>query len=88
MYLPPYSIEPNLIEQFWSILKCKAKQIKFSDVKMLSSRMIEASEAVSLEHLRNFAQHYVNQFKRCLNKCPMWMYCYISITHDQIKLFS
>lgn len=34
----------------------------------LTTRIIEASEAVPVEHLRGFIQHSVNQFDNCLNK--------------------
>lgn len=68
VYLPPYSPELNPIEQFWAIVKGKVKRNKLSDVESLTTRIIEASEAVPVEHLRGFIQHSVNQFDNCLNK--------------------
>lgn len=55
---PSYSPKLNPTEHFWSISKCK--QNKFSDVETLSSRNIEASEAVFLEYLHHFDQYSVN----------------------------
>ena len=71
VYLPPYSPELNPIEQFRAVLKSKVKQTKFSDIETLSSRIIEASEAIPVEHLQHFIQHSVNQFGNCLNKNPI-----------------
>jgi hypothetical protein len=70
VYFPPYSPELNPIEQFWAVLKSKVKR-KFSDIETLSSRIIEASEAIPVEHLQHFIQHSVNQFGNCLNKNPI-----------------
>ncbi|EIE88315.1 hypothetical protein RO3G_13026 [Rhizopus delemar RA 99-880] len=71
VYLPPYSPELNPIEQFWAVLKSKVKRTKLSDIETLRSRIIEASEAIPVEHLQNFIQHSVNQFGNCLNKNPI-----------------
>lgn len=68
VYLPPYSPELNPIEQFWVIVKGKVKRNKLSDVESLTTRIIEASDAVPVEHIRAFIQHSVNQFDNCLNK--------------------
>ncbi|KAG0742749.1 hypothetical protein G6F57_000931 [Rhizopus arrhizus] len=54
VYLPPYSPELNPIEQFRAVLKSKVKLTKFSDIETLSSRIIEASEAIPVEHLQHF----------------------------------
>ncbi|KAG1145525.1 hypothetical protein G6F37_003396 [Rhizopus arrhizus] len=66
-----YSPELNPIEQFWAVLKSKVKLTKFSDIEILSSRIIKASEAIPVEHLQHFIQHSVNQFGNCLNKNPI-----------------
>ncbi|KAG0786120.1 hypothetical protein G6F22_007727 [Rhizopus arrhizus] len=54
IYLPLYSPELNHIEQFWAVLKSIVKRTKFSDIETLSSRIIEASEAIPVEHLQHF----------------------------------
>ncbi|KAG0733034.1 hypothetical protein G6F57_019332 [Rhizopus arrhizus] len=59
---------PIHIPQFWAIVKGKVKRNKLTDLESLTTRMIEASEAVPVEHLRAFIQHSVNQFDNCLNK--------------------
>ncbi|KAG1144704.1 hypothetical protein G6F37_003151 [Rhizopus arrhizus] len=68
IYLPLYSPELNPIEHFWAALKSKVKRTKFSDIETLSSRIIESSEAIPVEHLQHFIQHSVNPFGDCLNK--------------------
>ncbi len=71
LYLPHYLLELNPREQFWAILKGKVKRSKLNDVDTLTSRIIEVSEEVSVEHLQNIIQHSVNQFSNCLNKVPL-----------------
>ncbi|KAG0786612.1 hypothetical protein G6F62_008901 [Rhizopus arrhizus] len=71
VYLPPYSPELNPIEQFWAVIKAKVKRGKLSDVETLTTRIIEASEAVPIVHLQNIIQHSVNQFEKCRNKIPI-----------------
>lgn len=71
VYLPPYSPELNPIEQFWSIIKAKVRRTKLSDIETLTTRIIEASEAVPIVHLENIIQHSVNQFEKCQNKMPL-----------------
>ncbi|KAG1568890.1 hypothetical protein G6F50_006877 [Rhizopus delemar] len=60
VYLPPYSPELNPIEMFWKVLKDRVKRGKLTDAETLSSRIIEGSEDVSVEHLQNFIQHSIN----------------------------
>ncbi|KAG1167496.1 hypothetical protein G6F36_012526 [Rhizopus arrhizus] len=71
VYLPPYSPELNLIEQFWSIIKTKVRRTKLSDIETLTARIVETSEAVPIVHLENIIQHSVNQFEKCQNKMPL-----------------
>jgi hypothetical protein len=54
-----------------SILKYEVKQIKFIDEQTPSSRIIENSRTVPLEHLHDFIQHSMNQFDDCLNTCAI-----------------
>lgn len=68
VHLPPCSPELNLIEKFWSILKGKVKRTMLKDVETLTTRIIEASEAVPVEHIRNTIRHSANQFDKCRNK--------------------
>ena len=71
VYLPPYSPELNPIEQFWKVLKDRVRRGKLNDVEDLTSRIIEGSEDVPVEHLQNFIQHSINCFPKCLNKEPL-----------------
>ncbi|KAI8886883.1 hypothetical protein K501DRAFT_269461 [Backusella circina FSU 941] len=68
VYLPPYSPELNPIEHFWAIPKEKVKCDKLKDVETLTSRIIEASEAVPVDYIKNTIQYSVNQFDNCRNK--------------------
>ncbi|KAI8083483.1 hypothetical protein BDF21DRAFT_337722, partial [Thamnidium elegans] len=56
------------IEQFWVILKGKAKHNKLSDIEPLTRCINETSEAVPAEHFRAFVQHSVSRFDNCLNE--------------------
>ncbi|KAG1470052.1 hypothetical protein G6F56_002901 [Rhizopus delemar] len=71
VYLPPYSLELNPIEDFWAIVKSKVKRYALKDTETLTSRIIEACEEVPLQHLQNCVQHSVNMFEKCLNKEPI-----------------
>ncbi|KAG2191488.1 hypothetical protein INT47_004432 [Mucor saturninus] len=51
VYLPP-----------WSIIKAKVRRTKLSDIETLTTRIIEASEALPIVHLESIIQHSVNQF--------------------------
>ncbi|KAI8075406.1 uncharacterized protein B0P05DRAFT_472776, partial [Gilbertella persicaria] len=66
--LPRYSPELNPIENFRVILKGKIKRNMLKDVETLTTRIIEASEAVPVEYLQNIIQYFVNQFHSCRNK--------------------
>ncbi|KAI8883914.1 hypothetical protein K501DRAFT_323245 [Backusella circina FSU 941] len=63
--------EFNAIKQFWSIIKVKVRRTKLSDIENLTTRIIEASEAVPIVHLKNIIQNSVNQFEKCQNKMPL-----------------
>lgn len=71
VYLPPYSPELNPIEMFWKVLKDRVKRGKLTDAETLSSRIIQGSEDVPVEHLQNFIQHSINVIPNCLNKDPL-----------------
>ena len=71
LFLPPYSPELNPIEIFWKALKDRVKRDKLSDVETLTSRVIEGSKDVPIEHLQNFIQHSIDIFPKCLNKKPL-----------------
>ena len=51
IYLPPYSTELNLIENFWSIVKNKVKRSSFVDAEDLATRIAEACNNVPSKHL-------------------------------------
>ena len=71
VYLPPYSPELNLIEQFWKVLNDRVRRNKLKDVETLTSRVIEGSEDVPVEHLQNLIYRFFNYFPKCLNKEPL-----------------
>lgn len=71
IYLPPYSPERNPIEQFWSIVKNKAKRSKFSDKEDLFTRIYDACNDVPLEIITKSIEHSVNTFEKCRKKQPL-----------------
>jgi transposase len=79
VYLPPHSPELNPIEMFWKVLKDRVKRGKLTDAETLSSRIIEGSEDVSVEHLQNFIQHSINVISNYLNKKPLWSVCLVKL---------
>jgi hypothetical protein len=68
VYLPPYSLSS---EMFWKFLKDKGRRGKLNTVETRTSRIIEGSEDVLLEHLQNFIQHSIDCFPNCFNKEPL-----------------
>ncbi|KAG1455572.1 hypothetical protein G6F55_006995 [Rhizopus delemar] len=68
IYLPPYSLELNPIEQFWSVVKSKVRRHTLEDTETLITKIVEACEAVPLEHLQNIIGHLFKLFKKCSNK--------------------
>lgn len=71
VYLPPYSSELNPIEMFWKVLKDRVRREKLKDTETFSSRIIEGSEDVPVEHIENFIQHSISVIPKCLNKEPL-----------------
>ena len=71
VYLPPYSPVLNPIELFWKVLKDRVKRGELTDVETLTTRIIEGSEDVPVEHLQNFIQRSINAFPKCINKEPL-----------------
>lgn len=67
-YLPPYSPELNPIEIFQKVLKDRVKRGKLSNVETLTSKVIEGSEDVPIEHLQNFIQYSIDIFPKRLSK--------------------
>lgn len=54
VYLTPYSPELNHIKQFLEVLKDRVRRSKLKNVENLTSRIIEGSKDVPVEHLLNF----------------------------------
>ncbi|KAK4515513.1 TPT domain-containing protein [Mucor velutinosus] len=71
VYLPPYSPELKPIEMFWKVLKDRVRRGKLNNVETLTSRIIEGSEDIPVEHLQHFIQHSIDCFPKCLNKEPL-----------------
>jgi hypothetical protein len=71
VYLPKYSPELNPIEQFWASVKRKVKRSQFGNTEDLKTRISEACDAVPAQHMKNFIQHSVNVFEKCLNDIPI-----------------
>lgn len=70
IYLPPYSPELNLIENFWSTMKSYVKRTKLNGTGNLKMRVIEASNEMRPFTLRNIRHHSVNIFGKCLQMKP------------------
>ncbi|KAI8889525.1 hypothetical protein K501DRAFT_266706 [Backusella circina FSU 941] len=71
IYLHHYSPELSPIENIWAILKEKVKHNILKDAESLTTEIIESSEAVTLEHIRNIIQYSVNRFDSCWSKVFM-----------------
>ncbi|KAG0177271.1 hypothetical protein DFQ28_009577 [Apophysomyces sp. BC1034] len=48
VYLPPYSLELNPIEQFWSVVRNKVKRSELSDKEDLRTRITETCNTMIL----------------------------------------
>lgn len=70
MYLPPYSPELNLIEQFWAIVKGRLKRQRLMTEENLSSRIAEACNDIPVSNLYAFSDHSKRQIINCYNKTP------------------
>ncbi|CEI93947.1 hypothetical protein RMCBS344292_08171 [Rhizopus microsporus] len=68
VYLPPYSPELNPIEQFWSVVKSKAKRNKFLAKESFMTRIGEACDSLYLSDFKGFVSHLAKCFGKCLNK--------------------
>ncbi|KAG1152122.1 hypothetical protein G6F37_000664 [Rhizopus arrhizus] len=68
VYLPPYSPELNLIEQFWSVCKSKLKREAFLEEETLTSRIKAACNNVLISDLRDFCKYSVAKLSDCLEK--------------------
>ncbi|ORE17491.1 hypothetical protein BCV71DRAFT_181375, partial [Rhizopus microsporus] len=71
LHVPPYSLELDLIEMFWKVTKDRIRRSELIDAETLSSRVIEGSEDVPVEHIQNFIQHSIDVFPKCVNKEPL-----------------
>lgn len=71
VYLPKYSPELNPIEQFWASVKRKVRRSQFGNTEDVKTRISEACDAVPAQHMKNFIQHSVNVFEKCLNDIPI-----------------
>ncbi|KAG1166966.1 hypothetical protein G6F46_001288 [Rhizopus delemar] len=70
MYLSPYSLELNPIEQFWAIVKGKMKRDKLMNEENLSSRIGDACNDVLISDLYAFCNHSKRQIINCYSKTP------------------
>lgn len=68
VYLSPYSPELNPIEQFWSVVKSKAKRNKFLKKETLMTRISEACNSLYLSDFQGSVSHSAKCFGKCLNK--------------------
>lgn len=41
----------NLVEQFWFIIETNVRRSKFRDIETITTRIIEASEAITMVHI-------------------------------------
>ena len=56
---------------FWKVTKDRIRRSELIDAETLSSRVIEGSEDVPVEHIQNFIQHSIDVFPKCVNKEPL-----------------
>ncbi|ORE22975.1 hypothetical protein BCV71DRAFT_170660, partial [Rhizopus microsporus] len=63
--------ELDPIEMFWKVPKDRIRRSELIDAETLSSRVIEGSEDVPVEHIQNFIQHSIDVFPKCVNKEPL-----------------
>ena len=68
VYLPPYSPELNLIEQFWSFVKSKLKGKKLLRKETFPSRILDADNSVLYTNLQGFCRYSASKWKVCLEK--------------------
>ncbi|EIE79873.1 hypothetical protein G6F46_011946 [Rhizopus delemar] len=68
MYLPAYSPELNLIENFWSLIKGKMKRVFFAVGETMTSRIRAACEDTHPSELYAFADHSKRQISKCYKK--------------------
>ncbi|EIE75933.1 hypothetical protein RO3G_00637 [Rhizopus delemar RA 99-880] len=71
VYLPPYSPEFNLIEQFWSVCKSKLKREQLLDEETLPIRITYACNRVLYSDLQGFCRYSASKFDDCLNRKPI-----------------
>ena len=68
LYLPPHSPQLNPIEQFWSVVKSKAKQNKFLEKELLTTRISEACDSLYMSDFKGLVTHSAKCFAKCLDK--------------------
>ncbi|KAI8880738.1 hypothetical protein K501DRAFT_190679 [Backusella circina FSU 941] len=68
MYLPSYSLELNLIENFWSLFKSKMKRVFFAVDETMMCGIHAACEDTHPSELYAFADHSKRQIIKCCNK--------------------
>lgn len=65
-FLPPYSPFLNPIEEFWAKVKAGVRRSRLSTKDILSDRIKESSNLVTLSDLEGWVKHSVSFFERCL----------------------
>lgn len=68
VYLSPYSLELNPIEQFWELFKGKTKRHKLHDTETLETKIAKATNDIHIRHIEYIVIHSKNHFSNCLNK--------------------
>lgn len=68
MYLPPYSLELNAIENFWAVVKGKMKRENLMTEETLSQKSADVCNNVRVSDLRAFCSHSKRHISFCRDK--------------------
>ncbi|OAD67844.1 hypothetical protein PHYBLDRAFT_68211 [Phycomyces blakesleeanus NRRL 1555(-)] len=71
IYLPPYSLELNPIEQYWSIRKNKLRREQLLEEEILTIRIRMGCNQTLIGDLRGFFKYSIARFDDCLNRRPI-----------------
>ncbi|GAA5816333.1 hypothetical protein MFLAVUS_009860 [Mucor flavus] len=87
IYLPPYSLEINPIEDFWAAVKNLVKRSVFKETEDLKTRIAEASESVCRKTFHNITVHSINNLEKCFDKQPLALFV-LSLLTSKLRLLT
>ncbi|KAG2198710.1 hypothetical protein INT47_005395 [Mucor saturninus] len=71
IYLPPYLLELNPIDNFWSTMKSYVKRSTFGGEEDFKAKVTKASNGARATTLLSMSQHSVSMFDKCLRMEPI-----------------